>query len=129
MDQISHPSEVNVETDVDKSSIDQCFSQDTDNYSYLQKCAGIVEFGQTQSDKNKLLLTDKFLDKSSHSIRKFLEQQSEEDIRISDNSPYHDIYMSSISQISNQQRADSPEVKQFILPRNALMITNNRADD
>ncbi len=69
---------------MDKSSLYQCFSpfsQDADDCNYLSNCAGLVEFGKTPSDMNKLRITDKILEKSCHSIKKFLEEESGEDLR------------------------------------------------
>ena len=74
-----------METDVDKSSLYQCFSPfspDTDNYHYLSKCAGLVESRNTSGDRKTRRLTDKVLDKSCLSIKKFLDQESEEDPRL-----------------------------------------------
>ncbi len=44
-------------------------------------------------------------------------------------SNYLDKYISSISRISNTERVDSPEVKQFISPKIELKKINNRSND
>jgi len=44
-------------------------------------------------------------------------------------SNYIDKYISSISRISNTERVDSPEVKQFNSPKIELKKINNRSND
>ena len=95
----------------------------------MSKCAGLVESRNTSGDRKTRRLTDKVLDKSCLSIKKFLEQESEEDPRLLKTSHEQVKYISPISRDSSKERDSSPGVKQFISPTIALMKVDKQDND